>query len=102
MGFGARSNVEPFLGLTGIFEELCKFWILELAAMLSPFPVLRIFEKLWFDLTAMFESNPSSRISVDYELAAMLSSSSSSYFFRGVFLFFGIAPEPCQNFARIF
>ena len=102
MGFGSRSNVEPFLGLAGIFEELCKFWILELAAMLSPFLILRIFEKIWFDLTAIFEFKPSSRISIDYELAAMSSPSSSSYLFRDVSLFFGIALEPCQNFAIIF
>ncbi|XXG88196.1 hypothetical protein AAC387_Pa12g0440 [Persea americana] len=62
LGFGARSNVEPFLGLAGIFKELCKFWILELATMLSPFLVLRIFEKIWLDLAAMFEFEPSSRI----------------------------------------
>ena len=94
--------LSPFLVLRGFSEELCKFWILELAAMLSPFPILRIFEKLWLDLAAMFEFEPSSRIFHDYGLAAMLSPSSSSYFFRGVSLFFGIAPEPCQNFARIF
>ena len=54
--------LSPFLVLRGFSEELCKFWILELAAMLSPFPVLRIFEKIWFDLAAMFEFKPSSRI----------------------------------------
>ncbi|KAJ8644302.1 hypothetical protein MRB53_006050 [Persea americana] len=75
--------LSPFLVLWGFSKELCKFWILELAAMLSPFPVLRIFEKIWFDLTAIFEFKPSSRISIDYELAAMLSPTSSSYFFRG-------------------
>ena len=94
--------LSPFLVLRGFSEELCKFWIMELAAMLSPFPILRIFEKLWLDLTAMFEFGPSSRIFYDYGLAAMLSPSSSSYFFGGVSLLFGIAPEPCQNFARIF
>ncbi|XXG88153.1 hypothetical protein AAC387_Pa12g0401 [Persea americana] len=75
--------LSPFLVLRGFSEELCKFWILELAAMLSPFPILRIFEKLWLDLAAMFEFEPSSRIFHDYGLAAMLSPSSSSYFFRG-------------------
>ncbi|XXG73211.1 hypothetical protein AAC387_Pa07g2170 [Persea americana] len=76
--------LSPFLVLRGFSKELCKFWILELAAMLNPFPVLWIFEKIWFDLAAMFEFKHSSRISIDYELAVMLSSSSSSYFFRGV------------------
>ncbi|XXG73073.1 hypothetical protein AAC387_Pa07g2051 [Persea americana] len=62
LGFGACNNVEPFLGLAGIFEELWKFWILELAAVLSPFLFLQIFEKLWFDLAAMFEFKLSLRI----------------------------------------
>ncbi|XXG42035.1 hypothetical protein AAC387_Pa01g2386 [Persea americana] len=75
--------LSPFLVLRGFSEELCKFWILELAAMLSPFPILRIFEKLWFDLAAMFEFEPSLRIFHDYGLAVMLSPPSSSYFFRG-------------------
>ncbi|KAJ8648959.1 hypothetical protein MRB53_001982 [Persea americana] len=75
--------LSPFLVLRGFSEELCKFWILELAAMLSPFPILRIFEKLWLDLAAMFEFELSSRVFHDYGLAAMLSPSSSSYFFRG-------------------
>ncbi|KAJ8635793.1 hypothetical protein MRB53_010060 [Persea americana] len=75
--------LSPSLVLRGFFEELCKFWILELAAMLSPFPILWIFEKLWLDLAAMFEFEPSLRIFHDYGLAAMLSPSSSSYFFRG-------------------
>ncbi|XXG41993.1 hypothetical protein AAC387_Pa01g2352 [Persea americana] len=75
--------LSPFLVLQGFSEELCKFWILELTAMLSPFPILRIFEKLWLDLAVMFEFEPSSRIFHDYGLAAMLSPSSSSYFFRG-------------------
>ncbi|KAJ8615401.1 hypothetical protein MRB53_034773 [Persea americana] len=51
--------------------------------MLSPFPILRIFEKLWLDLAAMFEFEPSSRIFHDYGLVVMLGPSSSSYFFRG-------------------
>ncbi|KAJ8632963.1 hypothetical protein MRB53_026299 [Persea americana] len=50
--------LSPFLVLQGFSEELCKFWILELTTMLSPFPILRIFEKLWFDLAAMFEFKP--------------------------------------------
>ncbi|XXG59062.1 hypothetical protein AAC387_Pa04g1205 [Persea americana] len=74
--------LSPFLVLQGFPEELCKFWILELATMLSHFPILRIFEKLWLDLAAVFEFEPSSRIFHDSGLAAMLSPSSSSYFFQ--------------------
>lgn len=65
--------------------------------MLSPFPILRIFEKLWLDLAAMFEFEPSSRIFHDYELAAMLSPSSSFYFFWGV----SFSSELPRNHAKI-
>ena len=67
--FGARSNVEPFLSLAGFLESFCKFWRTELAAMLSPSPVLRRFEEIVFDLAAMFEFKLSLRIF--YELAVM-------------------------------
>ena len=68
--------------------------------MLNAFPVLRRFEKTVSDLAAMFEFEPSLRIF--YERTVVWNSSSRFRFLPGCSLFFGIAPELCQNFARFF
>ena len=100
--FGACSNVEPTSPVSQNFEELCKFWDFELAAMLSSFLILRRFKKKGLISQQCLNSSLLREPFIDYELAAMLSSSSSFLSFRGASLFFKIAPEPCQNFARIF